>query len=158
METRHTLCAFAITLALPVLLLLPGCGSSGPEVVPVSGQVLVDGQPLTTGIQGYVRVMPEGARAATGNIDPQTGRFSLTTWKAGDGCVRGTHRVTVHMTEMVGPEAVSLIPERYSDPAESGLTVTIDGPTDSLAIEISGPVQKARGTPADDMYADPERF
>jgi hypothetical protein len=38
------------------------------------------------------------------------------------------------------------------------LTVTIDGPTDSLAIEISGPVQKARGTPADDMYADPERF
>lgn len=54
-----------------------GCGDGRPERVPISGQVLLDGQPLT---YGYVRFVPEGARASGGGLD-ENGRFVL-------GCLR----------------------------------------------------------------------
>lgn len=126
-----------MVLALPVLL---GCGKGGPKLVKVSGQVLIDGKPLAAGVPGFIQVIPEGTRPATGTIDPQTGKFTLTTFEKEDGCPVGTHRVTVTVRAMVGTESVSLIPERYADPRDSGLTVTIDQPTDSLTIELTGPM------------------
>jgi predicted small lipoprotein YifL len=35
--------------ALAALVGLTGCGEGGPKIVPVSGIVLIDGQPLTYG-------------------------------------------------------------------------------------------------------------
>jgi hypothetical protein len=111
-----------------------GCGDGRPRRVPVSGQVLIDGKPLRC---GYVRVLPEKSRAATGTIDKQ-GRFQLTTFDPGDGCVPGTHPVEVFAAEKAGPSAVRwLIPKDYQDEATSGLTVTIKEPTDSLVIKLS---------------------
>jgi hypothetical protein len=112
---------------------LPGCGS-GQKIVPVSGIVLIDGQPLT---KGSVQVMPTGHRAATGTIGPD-GRFTLTTNDDGDGCVTGTHPVRVIGNENVGPSDIRwLAPKKYSSPEESGLKVTIDGPTKDLKIELT---------------------
>jgi hypothetical protein len=112
---------------------LTGCGS-GPKVVPVSGIVLIDGQPLT---KGSVQVMPAGYRAAAGTLGPG-GRFTLTTHVEGDGCVTGTHPVRVVGQENVGTTDIRwLAPKKYAAPEESNLKVTIDGPTTNLKIELT---------------------
>ncbi|MCE9566952.1 MAG: hypothetical protein K8U57_33540 [Planctomycetes bacterium] len=112
---------------------LAGCGG-GPKIVPVSGVVLIDGQPLT---KGSVQVMPAGFRAASGTIGPD-GRFTLTTNEDNDGCVTGTHPVRVVGNENVGPSDIRwLAPKKYASPGESDVTVTIDGPTKDLKIELT---------------------
>ena len=145
-------------LVLAVMIaLFAGCGPSGPRLVPVSGQVMIDGQPLATGVPGFIQVIPSEGRAASGTIDPQTGKFKLTTLAPDDGCVLGTHRVTVSMNQVVGVENVSLIPEKYSDLSKTDLQVTVEGPTDSMVIELSGPLKKARPETSP-ISNDPNRF
>lgn len=122
-----------IALALGFLLLI-GCGDGRPTRVPVAGKVLIDGQPLT---KGFVRVVPANDRAATGAIDEE-GRFRLTTFEQGDGCVPGTHPVEIIALESISDtETLWLVPKKYHQAATSGLTVTIDGPTDDLTIELT---------------------
>ncbi len=112
---------------------MPGCGSGRPKRVPVAGQVLIDGEPLTT---GFVRVVPDDARPAVGEIGAD-GRFRLTTFGEGDGCVLGTHRLAVIGREVLSPEAIRwVVPRKYHQPETSGLKVTIDGPRDDLKIEL----------------------
>lgn len=134
---RRTGCLLAVVLVCG----LAGC-QTGPTIVPVSGTVFVQGKPLT-GRRGFVRVVPAGFRAATGPIDPVDGRFSLTTFEAGDGCVTGTHPAAVIVNTMVGNRLVWLVPEKYADDATSGLTVEISGPTTSLRVELEGELQVA---------------
>jgi hypothetical protein len=140
------------------LVVLPGCGPGGPRLVPVSGQVLIDGQPLAAGVPGSIRVVPADSRAATGNIDPQTGRFTLFTFEPGDGCPVGTHKVAVIVRTMVGTDSVSLIPENYSDEKTSDLTVTISGPQEDLEIKLSGPFQRLPDGAAAPISDDPNKF
>ncbi|WP_166829244.1 hypothetical protein [Thalassoroseus pseudoceratinae] len=112
-----------------------GCGGPDrPERVPVSGQVLIDGEPLTV---GSVQILPENARAANGKIDSE-GRFEMTTFEPGDGVVPGTHRVVVVASEAMGGTGQKWhAPKKYIDPTQSGLTVEITEPTDSLEINLS---------------------
>lgn len=122
-----------VTSLLACVGLLAGCGG-GPKVVPVSGVVLIDGQPLT---KGSVQVMPAGHRAAAGTLGPD-GRFTLTTHAEGDGCVTGMHPVRVVGHENVGATDLRwLAPKKYATPEESNLTVRIDGPTKDLKIELT---------------------
>jgi predicted small lipoprotein YifL len=146
----------ALLLALSVLL-AAGCGPRGPVVVPVSGKVTINGQPLASGIEGFIQVVPENGRPAMGAIDPQTGAFQLTTTKPGDGCVTGTHKVVIIMQQMVGQESVSLVPDKYRDLTETDLQVTVDGPTDALMIQLAGPLKEAspNATPISD---DPNKY
>jgi len=120
------------TMALVVVA--AGCGDGRPTRVPVSGQVLIDGKPLD---YGFVRLMVEGARPATAQIGPD-GRFTLKTFDNGDGAVPGTHPVMVLAAEPLGSTKQRWhAPKKYADPATSGLTATIDGPTDSLVINLT---------------------
>lgn len=66
--------------ALPVLLC--GCGPSRPTTVPVSGTVLLDGEPVESAAVIFSSV--EGGRPATGITDAQ-GRFRLRTFDGNDG-------------------------------------------------------------------------
>ncbi len=136
------LCGVAAVI-VAVTCSVVGCGGGGPRIVKVSGTVLVDGKPLNLppGVQGFVQFVPPGARPASGSIDPQTGRFSLTTEKPEDGCVVGDHKVAVIIRVMAGNESFSLIDEKYEKPETSGITVKIDRPTDKLEINLSGPLR-----------------
>lgn len=107
-----------------------GCDGR-PKRVRVSGQVLIDGEPVTA---GFVRVIPADARPAYGEIGPD-GRFSLSTFDPNDGCVIGTHRVTVSAFDQSGGRW--LAPKRYRDLPTSDLTATIDGPMDTLEIKLT---------------------
>jgi hypothetical protein len=114
-------------------LALTGCRDSGPKIVPVSGSVTIDGQPLT---YGHIQVIPAGWRPASGRLDG-AGRFTLTTTTPNDGCAVGTHPVAILAGESLTPETMKWhAPQKYADVQTSGLTVTITGPTDDLKIEL----------------------
>jgi hypothetical protein len=121
-------------LLAALALVLSGCSDGRPTRVPVSGRVTIDGQPLT---KGYIFLVPEGDRAAQGRIDTD-GRFTLGTFDDTDGAVVGKHRVAVISRDVLSPTKIRwLAPQKYVDPRLSDLNVSIDGPTDSLAIELS---------------------
>lgn len=110
-----------------------GCGR-GIKLVKVSGKVLIDGKPLE---RGFVQVIPKDSRAATGEIGPD-GKYTLTTFENEDGCVLGTHTVTVLANESKGPTALHwFAPKKYSDPVSSGLTLDIKEATTSADINLS---------------------
>jgi hypothetical protein len=70
-----------------------GCGGeTGPEVYPVSGTVLYNGNPVEGAVVAFQG--ETATKLATGTTDPQ-GRFQLTTYEADDGAVPGKHKVTV---------------------------------------------------------------
>jgi len=123
------------TISLILLsLLATGCNDGRPKRVPVSGQVLIDGTPLTT---GAVRFHPESGRPSTGELDEQ-GRFSLFTFERGDGCTLGTHRISVSSVESLNSTTERWnTPKHYATPSTSEITQTIDGPVDDIVIELT---------------------
>lgn len=127
------MCPGCVASALAVLVLtLAGC-DKGPALVPVSGQVLIDGQPLK---YGTVQVIPTEGRPAVGKLDTE-GRFKLVTDER-EGCVKGTHTVAISAVEPLSEyENREHAPAKYASALTSGLTVTIDGPKDDLKIELS---------------------
>lgn len=119
------------------LVLLAGCGDGRPRIVPTTGVVLMNGKPLTGHI-GFVRVVPAGARPATGRIDPANGRFTLTTYETDDGCIEGTHPTAVIVNTTVGNRLIWITPERYGDDKTSGLTVDVKGDKADVELRLEG--------------------
>jgi hypothetical protein len=114
--------------------LLAGCGDGRPTRVPVAGKVLIDGKPLTV---GSVRFMPESGRPATGALGAD-GSFKLGTFDAGDGAIPGAHTITVHASEEISPTLRRWnTPKKYENPLASGLKEQVDGPRDSVVINLT---------------------
>lgn len=123
-----------LATCLACVALLSGCGPRRPKRVSVSGQVLVDGKPLTF---GFVRMIPADKRPAVGELDAE-GRFRMTTYEGEDGCVLGEHAVEVHSYNTDDPYSLrSMVPPKYQDHEKWGKTVNIEGPTDALVFELS---------------------
>jgi hypothetical protein len=116
-------------------LLLAGCNDDGrPQRVPVSGRVFIDGQPLD---HGFVRFVPTDARPSGGQID-SFGRFRLSCFSDDDGAVLGRHKVAVVSCESISEYAVGwYAPKKYAECATSGLEQVIDGPTNSIVINLT---------------------
>jgi hypothetical protein len=109
-----------------------GC-NQGPKIVPVKGQVLIDGKPLT---YGNIRLVPETGRTAFSPLDKE-GRFELMTDDT-KGCPVGTHKIEIGSVEMLDEyHNRRHAPEVYESAANSGLTATIDGPKDDLKIDLT---------------------
>ena len=126
-----------------------GCSDGRPQRVPVSGQVSINGQPLRS---GGVRFTPEGGRPSSGTIDGE-GRFTLTTYDAGDGCTLGKHRVSVVSVDQLSSTTRRWnAPKSYASPDSSGISQTIDGPTDSVKIELTWGTDK--GPFVEKMYGE----
>jgi hypothetical protein len=124
----------AIGPVLAGLLLCVGCGDDRPRRVPVSGKVLIDGKPLT---HGFVRFIPSGARPSGGKLDAR-GCFTLSCFDGDDGAVPGRHRVEIAANETLSSTKVRWhAPKKYNDLGTSGITQEIDGPTDSVVINLS---------------------
>ena len=124
---------FASLVFITMVASLPACGDGRPRRVPVSGTVLIDGKPLK---YGTVRFYTEGGRPATGRLDKQ-GRFTLGCFEENDGVPTGTHPVTVDAAEALAEDTVRWhAPKKYASQTTSPLTQKIDGPTDSLKIEL----------------------
>lgn len=125
--------ALGLTTSLVWLACVTGCNKH-PGIVPVSGTVTIDGQPVPA---GQVSVSAEGQRAAVGKIGPD-GRFTLSSFELNDGAPTGTHPVTVSAVEGVTEQSNRWhAPKKYANSVTSGLQVTIDGPTDNLEIKLT---------------------
>ena len=110
-----------------------GCGKH-PGIVPVSGVVTIDGQPVPA---GQVTVSAKGHRAAIGKIGSD-GSFTLSCFEVGDGAPIGTHIATVTAVKQRTENSNRwYAPKKYANQSSSGLWVTIDGPTDNLKIELT---------------------
>jgi len=118
------------------LVLTPGCGDSRPETFQVTGTVTCRGKPLEGALVMFV---PKGTRPASGKTDAE-GRFTLLSFKPGDGAVVGEHTVCIAKSvpdpnDKGGspyPKMISLLPDRYATPVKSPLraVVTEEGPND----------------------------
>ena len=126
-------------------LILVGCGSGRPKMVPVEGLVTLDGEPVENAFVVFqvVEVQGDYRRPSKGMTDAQ-GRFKVGTFSAEDGLPIGKYKVGIQKRELVSklpenynaeaPQAQPiryrlLIPMMYENPDESGLTaeVTADG-------------------------------
>ncbi len=140
--------AFALLFA--GLLLFPGC-SRGPQMVPVTGVVLLDGKPVEG---AAVLFSPEaGGRPADGVTD-KDGKFSLQTFKSGDGAVLGKYKVAVVGMRMTGiqPTADGLsgevdtskvreiwfVPKKYAATDTSGIEVDVKRGIAPLKFDLAG--------------------
>ena len=127
-------------VALAMLAASAGCGSGHPKTVAVSGRVTVNGKPLPS---GDIQLVPEKGRPAFGTIAAD-GRFVLGTFEDNDGAPKGTYKVVVTAFETLGAQNRTLVPDRYSSPQTSDKTVTIDGPTDALGIDLTWGSERPR--------------
>jgi hypothetical protein len=123
-----------VAVLTAVAALSAGCSDGRPTRVPVSGQVLIDGQPLTV---GNIKFVPDGARASSGKLDSQ-GRFTLTCYDGEDGVVPGRHRAQISAMEVISASKVKwLAPPKYADFRTSELEFEINEPTDDLKITLT---------------------
>jgi hypothetical protein len=124
-------------------VLLAGCGSGNKlGTIPIRGVITYNGKPLTKGIVNYLPAAGGGGRAASGPIAPD-GTFILTTHTQHDGVIKGQYQIVIYSydenpeepktreeREAMGGKGAgkmkSLIPEKYTKAATSGLTDTVD--------------------------------
>jgi hypothetical protein len=121
-----------------------GCGpakpvSNRPQTHPATGKLSLAGQPLAA---ATVTFRPEGKGSGCAGISDASGGFKLSTFAAGDGALPGKYRVTVtkfaagpaapdvNSPDYAPPSASAappkgLLPEKYGDPAASGLTAEV---------------------------------
>lgn len=116
-----------------VAWLCTGCDNH-PRLVPVGGNVTIDGQPLT---KGFVRFIPETGRAASGELDSQ-GRFQLSTFEDFDGALLGRHRVEIIAVENPTAQKVRyLTPIQYRSSDTSGIEFELTKAEPALEINLT---------------------
>lgn len=116
-----------------------GCNDQRQGLVPVAGQVLIDGQPLSKGV---IRFAPEGGRGSAGTINSD-GRFTLGSYEAADGALVGVHKIMIVAREQITDTTAKWhAPKQYASFQTSGLTAEITEPTDGLKIELTWGDQK----------------
>lgn len=132
--------AAAALVALAVVSILSWTSAARP--VPVTGLVRFNGSPLASGVVNFRPVDPQRGSYAAGLIG-KDGRYAAETPLTGPGILPGEYQVAVLAQEdparytaeeydaLVGPGKPgipSVVPKALTDPATSGLSVTIRSP------------------------------
>ncbi|MDA7503729.1 carboxypeptidase-like regulatory domain-containing protein [Planctomicrobium sp.] len=135
--------------------MLMGCsGDKSPDrpaTTPTTGVVTYNGDP----VEGATVTFKPGAdgKAAFGKTDGE-GKFALTTFEGGDGAIPGSYTVAVTKMEVMEsnavsmddpnydptieePEPKSLLPAKYADAANSGLTATVGTEPGDVKLELA---------------------
>src|SRR5437763_138390 len=113
------------SLFLVVLLALGGCGRRGPIMVPVSGTVTLDGEPMSDGII-YFKTIAEGS---VDQMDIKDGKFAGQV-EVGDRRVeicRYGLGPPIKMGNGEIPNKIETLPARYNQESELKATVTERG-------------------------------
>jgi hypothetical protein len=150
-----------ICLLCATILLAAGCSGSGrPPTYPVTGTVMWKGKPVEA---ARVILIPTGMQESAAGVTDASGKYSLTTFVAGDGAMPGDYRVKVakydikqptkeeqekyisfeeeqkmvfSSDERPLPPAKNLLPKKYESEITSGLTHTVTTAATTLNITI----------------------
>ncbi|QDV69573.1 hypothetical protein Poly24_32890 [Rosistilla carotiformis] len=126
MTTTFSRSARVLGAALPLAILLTlGCGEPNPRTATVSGNVLLDDQPLDS---GNLLLLSESGESGGAELNAD-GTYTLT-------CIPGTYHVAVMPISVeVGPDGTPMnpeqaastveIPQKYHDVGSSELTVEV---------------------------------
>lgn len=118
-----------------ILSSMTGCKDGRPSRVPVSGILKIENQPFIAG--GNIVFQPTKGRTSSGFIDKES-RFKIGTFETADGCPIGGYKITVDSIDMLGSTTRRWnIPKKYHQLTTSDIKKTIEGPTDSLVIDLS---------------------
>jgi hypothetical protein len=106
-----------------------GCAEKRPEVFPIKGQLFVSGKPAVGAVVFFHPVTqavdsqnPATERRPTGKVE-EDGSFELSTFGVKDGAPPGRYRVSVVWTKGEGDDATHLLPQKFMNPATSGLPI-----------------------------------
>jgi hypothetical protein len=140
-SANRPLTIVASTVAIVVLLVLAGCGRSGPPRAatnPTTGSITYQGQPI---VGAFLALHPKAGAAAdvptaTAVVRPD-GKFAVTTYDTGDGVPEGDYVVTVQWRKATksGGEFVpgpNLLPAKYTRPESSDVVVHVASGTNEL--------------------------
>ena len=128
-------------------LLLLGCGAGGPAVAPVSGRILVDGQPVAGLSVTFSPIgsagNPNPGPSSLGSTD-EHGRYSLSVIQGRkSGAVVGRCRVRVRVSQAIAPNAdpqtlrsQRQLPARYNEQSELIFEVPAGG-TDTANFDLT---------------------
>ncbi len=129
-----------------VVLMLPGCGGSGPKIVPVKGTVTYKGKPVPNLLVLFVNA--EG-RTSSGSTD-ENGAFTLRYDSATPGAALGSYKVyfkfrprtpaeeaALHEGTLTVPPEVRDILERYGNPTTTTLAFEVarEGQTINISLD-----------------------
>lgn len=124
-------------VAVAAVLASGGCGKRGPALIPVTGTVTLDGQPLE-GVN--VTFMPVAGAEGEGGIavTDASGKYELKQFRGtGKGTAAGEYRVTISKVVMADGSPIpadksaaevqtkDLLPAKYSDLGATTLTATV---------------------------------
>lgn len=133
-----------------LLLILGGC-DKGPQVVPVTGTVFYNDEPLPF---GSIMFQPVRGQPATGQIE-EDGTFTMSSFRKGDGATVGRQKVRINCYSsqspvekakpVVGERSIGtlLIPRDYTSFDTSDLTAEVlsDG-NEPFEFRLTGPLLK----------------
>lgn len=151
---RSKIC-FWLSLVLPMLFLVAGCGPNGAATVPVKGTLTIGGQPAD-GVG--ITLVPADAKLPTASGKVQNGAFEVFSGNQGKpGAVPGKYKVTLYATSNLNLEAAKQMynkaespdskasaapvvavsfPEKYKTAATSDKEVEITSGPNDLKIDI----------------------
>src|SRR4029453_12257638 len=90
----------SVATFVTVGIVLTGCSNSDrPPTYPVTGTVTSQGQPVAGAAITFVPTGTDGEGASA--IKDSNGKYSRTTWEAGDGARSGQYRVKVSKQQQV---------------------------------------------------------
>ncbi|WP_437222149.1 hypothetical protein SH661x_002653 [Planctomicrobium sp. SH661] len=117
---------FVVTLLLAVSIgAFPGCGKKNNSgLIDVRGDVQFDGKPIERGTIAFTKA--DRSNIFSGNI--KDGRFTIGNSETGQGVPPGTYHVSFSVWETapgMGQAGKEAIPQKYFDPATSGLEVEV---------------------------------
>jgi hypothetical protein len=131
--------------ALICLLLFLGGGcsgssrSDGPAVYPVSGRVLLNGEPVARATLAFQPLNDDGKPGIA--LTDNGGYFNSQTFEKGDGLIAGRYRVSIRKTFLVdrsgnivelvtddggGLAEKNFLPDRYAEFSTSGIEVEVE--------------------------------
>ena len=129
-----------ILFAAGLAVLATSCGGSGPALHPVTGDVLVDGQPAEG---ATVTLQPVGgsAHGTPSGVVTEDGSFTLSTFPHGDGAPAGQYAVVITWYPEGGRSLgnpQNVIPPEYADATTTPLpNVTVaEGDNELPAFEL----------------------
>ncbi|MBD3673058.1 MAG: hypothetical protein HUJ26_05985 [Planctomycetaceae bacterium] len=135
---------FAVNLS--ILCVCLGCGDGNPDVYPVTGKLLYEGEPMPMGATvTFIPINDSTGVSTSGMVDAE-GNIDITTFEDQTGLVPGEYRVIVYQIVEKEPDQVGedgeirppvdadftvvapkdQIPEIYGDHMRSPLTITVN--------------------------------